>query len=321
MAGSRKVLIIAVLVAVWCVAMVRRCGATDRAASPAAAALPVTRAAAAPAPVAAAAPVAPTPVAPTAAAAPDAGIDAAAAAPTPVAADPADAADAADPVRDRVWAAKLMVSSDGKQIFHPWSSSDGARGSPNLTFDILDRAGKRVRHLAVLDVDQPTGDDSRAPEVLAKVKAQERAAAAMLDELVHAGWATPALIEVTAAELTDAEVEAAHGAATFRHHAELVVDGKRQLTIDLTPAGTLTVKPAGHAAITRHDASWRSKPTAAQQREIQKQWDAGNNGCYNAAYLGGATVDLTHRFALVEIPYHGSDSCWEGDPSRVLITW
>jgi hypothetical protein len=159
-------------------------------------------------------------------------------------------------------------------------------------------------------IDEFTGIDGPPS---AKVQHQEQLAAAMLDELAAAGFSDKPIVEI-------AWKESANDA---RDHAELVREGetKPSLTIDMNEAGTVTVKPPGHAPITRRDPTWASKPTRAEQREMDKAANAGEIHCFNPGFLRGAMVDLSHRFALIDIGYRGNDSCWEGSDSQVLITW
>lgn len=290
MARLWKVVSIAVLVVAWWV-IVRRPEA------PAAKPAPPPVPAAKPAPVVAPAPVAIAPVV-------DAGVV--------VAAVPVDAAPV-QTVSDRVWSAKMMVSPDGKQIFLPVSHSDGARGSANLEYTVMNRAGKTIKHLMVqaigeLDTMNPS------PAETAKIARREKAAAAMLDELVAAGFTSAPLVDITYKEEPNSD---------SRSHAELVRAGEHApaLTIDLIGTGGFTIKPPDHAPITRRDPAWANEPTRAEQRAMDKAAEAGTIHCFNPGFLRGATVDLSHRLALVEIGYRGNDSCWEGDDARVLVAW
>ena len=82
--------------------------------------------------------------------------------------------------------------------------------------------------------------------------------------------------------------------SSFPHHATYTKEGDQapSVTLDLSPTGTLTIKPRGHAAVTRHNKGWRSVPDPAQERRIQKTIGEGEVGCYNPALLRGALVDL-----------------------------
>lgn len=288
-------LIGAALVAVWCVAMIRRCGGEavgpdDR--PEVVAAKPVA--------VAIDAGVAPPD------AAPDASVDAAvAAAPEP----------SADPVHDRVWAAHPLISPDAQQLFMALQDSDGARGEPNLRYEVWNRAGKTVRTLEIKSVDQWDGD----PGTVAKVRAGERRAAAMLDELAAAGWKPPVF-----AEATDAGPEP----RTDRYEKyalELRVDGEAtpSVTIALTNR-LLEVTPRGHAPLRRRGAGLELTPSAEKQRRMDRAAEQGKDGgdaCFNPAFLRGARIDLAHRLALVDVGYHGNDTCWESGGGEVLFSW
>jgi hypothetical protein len=152
------------------------------------------------------------------------------------------------------------------------------------------------------------------PEVRAQVKAQEVAAGKLLDALERKGLSSKDLLPAVVAE---------PDSSSFPHRAAYTQEGESapSVTFDLSPTGTLTVKPRGRAAVTRHNAAWRSVPTPAQARRIQESLNKGENGCYNPALLRGALVDLGRRIAIVTIGYHGNDTCWEGPDEETVVAW
>jgi hypothetical protein len=227
---------------------------------------------------------------------------------------PAAAADAtaASSLHDRLWSAVPSVTSDGSLILVPVSGPFFARWEPNLLFVVWDRHGKVVQQQVVQDMEQDLSERG-TPEVRAQVKAQELAAGKLLDALERKG--------LQSKDLQPAVLESDN--APFPHHAAYTKEGERapSVTFDLSPTGTLTIKPRGHAAVTRHHAGWRSVPTPEQERRIQESISKGENGCYNPALLRGALVDLGRRIAIVTIGYHGSDSCWEGPDEQTVMAW
>lgn len=87
------------------------------------------------------------------------------AAPSTEEAGPA-AATATPSVHDAVWSAVSAVTKDGSLIFVPYSESDGARGEPNLRFDVWNRRGKLVQQQVVKTVDQCTGSAGQRRRVV-----------------------------------------------------------------------------------------------------------------------------------------------------------
>jgi hypothetical protein len=283
------------LVAVWCVAMVRRCrGEAVGAAARPVAAKPV------PAAIDAGAPDAPPDAAP--------GLDAAVAVAPP--ADPP-----ADPVHDRVWTAQILLSPDATQILMPEQDPDGARGEPNLRYEVWNRAGKAIRTLEIKTVDQWQGD----PATLAQIHAAEQRAAAMLDELAAAGWKPPAFVDAT-----DAGPEPRQDRYE-KYQLEVRAEGEATPSVAIALTNRqLAVTPRGHAPLRQRGAGYELRPNPEKQRRMDAAYAAGKDSgdaCFNPAFLRGAKVDLAHRFALVDVGYHGNDTCWESGGGYVLFAW
>lgn len=203
---------------------------------------------------------------------------------------------------DDRWSAP-SITTDGSRIVVPWSGEDGARGAENLAIAVFDHAG-RVRKQQVVETAGQCRGPECSPDVEAQVAQQIAAAKRMLDEELR-DKPLHAMVHVNRNPESEAE-------------AQLVVEG---LTVDLSPTGTLTIKPHGHAPVSRHDDAWRSEPTAARARELQVALDRGDVPCFNAARLGDAWIDLPRRAVVIQISYRGNDSCWEPDSVPVVMTW
>jgi len=290
--GRVKYVIVAALLAIWCVAMGRRCSRDPDPMSPTVVAS-VPRVA---------------PSAPPDASVTDApGVDAA------VAIAPGEPPP--DPVRDRVWAASFLMSPDAKQLLVPVTDDDGARGTPNLHFEIWNRRGKVVRSQVVQTIDQFTYDQPSSPEV----RAQELRAAALLDELAAAGWTSPPFADAKVPETSQA-----HGGYD-NLSLELRAEGEAtpSVAIELTDR-ELAVTPRGHAPIRQRGEGLAIVPSPAQQRRIDRAFAAGKDSgdaCFNATYLRGAKIDLAHHLALVDVAYQGNDTCWEPSGGYLLFAW
>lgn len=211
------------------------------------------------------------------------------------------AADPPDPA-DALWSLEPSVTGDGSRIVVPVEGEDGARGAANLSIQVWTRRAALASTHVVQTVDQCTEGPSCAPATIAQVERQERAAGRFLDQLRRArGLHAMAQVQ-----------------PTTRTATELVAP---ELRISLSPAGTLTVTPRGRRAITRRSSAWRTEPTVEQRREQQRDIEQGGLGCYNPAELGDVWIDARRRAVVVEIRYHGNDSCWEPDSDRAVITW
>jgi hypothetical protein len=225
------------------------------------------------------------------------------------AAEAAAAAPAAS-LHDRLWAVQPSVTSDGSQILVPYTAEDGGRGMPNLRFQVWNRRGKLVQQQLIQDVEQYLGDGG-PPEAASQVTAQERAAGKLLDDLERKGLQPL----VSAPSSRD---DSSRGRVDYTYVAE--GDHTPSLTLDLSEAGTLTIKPRGHAAI-RRDGGWRTAPTPKEARRLQARYDAGEIGCFNPAHIGATWVDLARRVAVISIGFDGNDTCWEPSSDMITVAW
>jgi hypothetical protein len=214
-------------------------------------------------------------------------------APAPVAVSPAPAPEAPSP-RDVLWGTQPAVSRDGSLILVPYRAEDGAYGRANLVLRVSNRRGKIVKQQLVQSADQ-CGAGGCQPEAAAPLQKPELAAIAFLEELQRRSDLQPMVPYDRAND--------------------------RRLAIELSATGTLTIKPEGHAAVTRHNAAWRTERTPQQERQLQRASERGELSCFNAAELRDVWVDLPRRVAVVTIGYHGSDSCWEPDSDVAVVAW
>jgi hypothetical protein len=100
-------------------------------------------------------------------------------------------------------------------------------------------------------------------------------------------------------------------------------DRSPSLTIDFTDSGVLTVRPRGHAAITRRRASWRSPPRVEGPLRADKQGENGANCLWRAVYPG-AFFDLERRVAVASIGFEYDEFCsvWRlPADDEVVVTW
>jgi hypothetical protein len=285
---------VAVLVAIWVIAVWR---SRNPSAQPAAAG-----------------PVAPLPRIAAPVAPPPAPVEPAVTAPLPAvpstATEPAGptAAAAVESTRftnNPLWSAVPSVTSDGSLIFVPYSDNTSARWTPNLRFDVWNRSARNLQRLVLVGADQcPDGDCP--PAAAPQLQAQQVAATKLLADLQRKGLHP-----------------LSEGSAGDGTHAGYTAEGDHEpsLTIDLAPHGTVTITPRGHAPILRHDAAWRTVPTPEQRRRLDAEIAQGKNGCFHAAMLRAPLVDLVRRVAVVGIGYRGNDTCWESGGDYIIVTW
>lgn len=202
----------------------------------------------------------------------------------------------ADPAadRDELWALEPSITRDGRTLVVPYQAEDNARGEPNLALRIYDRRGRIVTTHVVRMVDQRT--DDRA------VWRQERVASKRLRTLRTKRGLVP-LAPVEPTLRTPVRIEAA------------------DVQVELSGTGDLTLTAGGARRVRRTSRAWTTEPTAAQQRQIRAVLDRGELACFNAAELGDVWLDRARRAAVVQIRYHGNDSCWAPDSERVVLTW
>jgi hypothetical protein len=232
------------------------------------------------------------------------------------AAAPPDAPIAGDrDVHDALWSAAPSVTSDGALIFMPYSSSDGARGEPNLVFEVWNRRAERVQRQVIKDVDQcdahqqqPSTWSPCPPDAASSVADQEQAGTKLLEQLQRRGLHPFSSVTPEPGSPTHMAYTSAGDAAP-------------NVAFDLASNGTLTITPRRHAAIQRRNPAWRTKPTSAQARRLQARTDDGQDACFNPAELRRAFVDLPRRAVIVMIGYRGNDTCWEPDDDYTVVTW
>ena len=184
---------------------------------------------------------------------------------------------------------EVAITPDGSTVIVSYVAEDGARGAPNLTVFAIDRKGIVTKTIAVVDAEQGVvaGGEAARAKLLADSKA----------------------IQLARLESVDAE----HDDDRHRVFADL--------TVDLSESGTLSMRPKGHAAVTRRKSAWRTKPSATRLAAMKREDDAGRVGCFNPARIGAVWLDTKRRAAVVFISYRGTDACWEPSSDFTVVTW
>jgi hypothetical protein len=189
------------------------------------------------------------------------------------------------------------IAADGGAVLLAIQSPDGARGNPNLRLALIDRAGRTLAGLTVLEA--AAADDAIDAEgPTPALRAQIAAANAWLAEQHAARRLVP---------LTPLDVEPAEAiASTWRaSRGALVVTWR---------ASQLTVA-SGAAPV--HD-----RATPPTWLVADRPHPAGDGSrCRHPAFLAGAAIDLSRRVAVITIGYGGTDLCWEPDPVTHVIAW
>jgi hypothetical protein len=222
--------------------------------------------------------------------------------------DPAPDAPAASPAADAgarrqaIWDGP-SITKDGTTIIVPFNLDDGARGWTGLRLDVVGRNGKATKSLPIIE----WGEDPAAPTAKSLARDSKRliAANAFLDDLDRRKQLQPMTVITYTDESTHTHVVSATEGVAF--------------VADLSPTGTLTLTPPGHAPVVRHDRAWRTQPSSADKRRIEA--DPKGIACFNARRLSRIAVDLPRRAAVIDLGYDGNDSCWEPSHDYVVVTW
>ncbi|MGN6108609.1 MAG: hypothetical protein ACTHU0_26120, partial [Kofleriaceae bacterium] len=195
------------------------------------------------------------------------------------------------------------VSADGELVVLAYQDIDGGRGNPNLRLVTVDRRDTETgRHvvLAADDADQLIGPDPRSPELDARIAEANR----WLGEL-HGRRALVALAplaEDNAPDVAPSErTRAAGGGVTVEWKG-----GQLRITQD----GKVVVDRATPPQWLAED---RPIPPEVTGGELEK--------CSNAAFLGGAAVDVEHEVAVITVSYTGTDLCWEPANQQHVVAW
>ncbi|MEZ4401997.1 MAG: hypothetical protein R3B06_18345 [Kofleriaceae bacterium] len=185
------------------------------------------------------------------------------------------------------------VSADGTRVLTAEIGEDGARGMPNLTLVIRDRADAVVDRRVVL----AAGDDApTSPPDLAAANAWIAAGHGA------AAWAPLAAVPVVPDD------ESLFDATTWTATAG-------DLTIQLTQVGRLRVT-AGQATVV-------DRPVTAWQVADRPMYPGAgpDEQCSNPLYLSGLHVDADRHLAVARISYLGTDTCWEPDSEYHVVAW
>lgn len=215
-------------------------------------------------------PVAPTPAAP----------------PQVIAAAPVDAAVALPDAPDAFLALferpAVHITKDGALVLLAVVDDDGARGEPNLVFEVRDRKDKTIERVVVLELDKPEPD--------AAEKARRVAAAEKL-------FASREWIEMTAMTRSADREEHFEGNGT-------TIDWKSE-RIKIARAGKKVVDRAVPTA-------WRGGSYFLKAEDLT---------CSNADFLASAYVAGEHPLVVVDVAYRGNDTCWEPTSTLHVVSW
>lgn len=188
------------------------------------------------------------------------------------------------------------ASAGGDAVLLGIQDADGARGNPNLRFEVRDRRdAKRSVHVVLA-----------ADEADAMFDAGGKTAA--LDERIAAAnrWLAEQHGLLRSVPLQRLEVEPGEEiASSFRATGGGV-------TLEWRPS-RLVIAHAGRPLLDRETpAAWipKDRPMAG-----------GTETCHNPAFLGGAAVSVEHRIAVLTIQYGGTDTCWEPDAAHHVVAW
>jgi len=192
---------------------------------------------------------------------------------TPVKTDPFDALFALP---------AAQVTRDGRFVLLAIVDDDGARGAPNLAFELRDRKDSMVQRVNVLAIDE----ELDAPTKAARVGSVQAVLAAhdFVPMIALAGDRDEGLF-------SGAGVSVSWGS----EHFTIARDGKRVV---------------GRAV----PAAWRHRRYYLKGAGL---W------CENPDLLAGgwAAADAEAKLVVVDVAYHGNDTCWEPSSQLHVISW
>lgn len=177
------------------------------------------------------------------------------------------------------------------------SDSDGGRGYPNLRLEVRDRDDKTLTRLPVMSPDeyeQLVHDDQPTPALQARLDAANRELATLhgVHDLVAMKGLEP--VPATGEEL--------------RHMC--TGDG---LDVDFRSGELKVFQHASQRPLVQRSASgW-----LAPERKPCAQCDK----CSNPAFLAASYHARGINTLVVEIGFHGTDTCWEPGNAFHVVTW
>ena len=201
---------------------------------------------------------------------------------------PADAAraidaapDAGDPTAHLFELPEATATRDGKLVLLKVIDSDGARGAPNLAFELRDRNDRLVERVEVISLDKAADSATLARH------------AAAADKLIADYDLVP--LEGLA---NDSDVEG--------HFVGL----------DMT-----VVWEHERYAFTQHGAKLFTRQVPKAWRGTSFFSKVDDLTCNNPDFLRAVSVAPNHRLAVVDVGYKGNDTCWEPTDQVHVVTW
>jgi hypothetical protein len=181
---------------------------------------------------------------------------------------------------------RVMATADGSAVLLQIVDRDGARGEPNLAFEVRDRKDRATRSVAVMKLDEDAIAATLAPRV------------AEANKLI----ASQPFVAVP--ELP--KIETPEDLAMTRRYGDARLDVKLS-------GGRLIVELDHERVVDRRiPASWRGKTYHLQGEDIE---------CANPEYLGGVYAAPAAKLVVVDITYRGNDTCWEPTDQLHVIAW
>jgi len=189
--------------------------------------------------------------------------------------------DAGDPTAHLFEVSEAMATRDGKLVLLKVIDSDGARGAPNLAFELRDRNDRLVERVEVISLDEAADSATLARH------------AAAADKLIADHDLVP--LEGLA---NDSDVEG--------HFAGL----------DMT-----VVWEHERYTFTRQGAKLFTRPVPKAWRGRSFFSKVDDLTCNNPDFLRAVSVAPNHRLAVVDVGYKGNDTCWEPTDQVHVVTW
>lgn len=193
------------------------------------------------------------------------------------------------------------IAHDGSLAVVAIEDSDGGRGFPNLHLEVRDRSDRVVETIPVMvsnDFERLVPDAQHpSPELVQRIAGVDKRLAALHD--AHDLVAMAPLEMMKTGDVARGDDLA----------VEWVGD---RLLVERQPAADAPVQRLAR----RDGTSWLA---------VQGRRCAQCPPCDNPAYLAGAYhADVENTFmpvVVVEIGYHGSDTCWEPGPQWHVVSW
>ena len=188
------------------------------------------------------------------------------------------------------------VARGGEEAIVPVIESDGGRGYPNLRLEVRDRSDKVVQTIAVMT---PNEYETLAPGGSPSRSLTDRIAAANA-ELAKAHGVHD-LVAMHPLELQ---------AATGDQDAHLAIGDGVDVDWNQDHLHVFSHN-TDHSLTTADGAAWLAKDTK----------HAGGDVCHNPAFLRRVFHATGISALVIEIGFHGTDTCWEPGDQLHLVVW